>query len=180
MKLDEFDEEIYEVGKKMLLASIPLPTTEIWNEDTFYITLRQIEYYWVAGYFKSKDDVLNLCDKLEKWLHHLKKQAELGFKFLYGQDPVGVEGSYKMYENEVVLNDNSILVKMPDVSYAYLTFNVLSLLVTTNPIFTGHLGRYFADLITQSHMISSTGAKERSRFFNKLLGTIEKFRDTLK
>ena len=95
-----------------------IPTIEIWNEDTFHITLRQIEYYWVAGYFASKDDVLNLLDKFQKWLKHLQKQAELGFKFLDGQDPVGIEGSFKMYENEVVLNDNSVLVKMPDVSYA--------------------------------------------------------------
>ena len=180
LRLDEADEEIYQTGKKMLVASNSIPTTEIWNEDTFYITLRQIEYYWIAGYFASKDDVLNLCDKLELWLRHIQKQAELGFKFLHDQDPVGVEGTFKMYENEIVLNDNSILVKTPDVSFAYLTFNVLSLLTTTNPTFTGHLERYFRGLIKQSHLISSTGAKERSRFFNKLQNTVEKFRDSIK
>ncbi|HSG67304.1 MAG TPA: helix-turn-helix domain-containing protein, partial [Bacteroidales bacterium] len=179
LRLDEADEEIYEVGKRMLIASNSIPTIEIWNEDTFYITLRQIEYYWIAGYFASKDDVLNLCDKLQKWLSHIQKQAELGFKFLHDQDPVGVEGSFKMYENEVVLNDNSILVKMPDVSFAYLTFNVLSLLVTSNPVFTGHLEQYFRGLIKQSNLISSTGAKERNRFFNKLNDTVEKFRETI-
>jgi hypothetical protein len=98
---------------------------------------------------------------------------------LHDQDPVGVEGSFKMYENEVVLNDNSILVKTPDVSYAYLTFNVLSLLMTTNPAFTGYLDKYFSGLIRQSHLISSTGAKERSRFFNKLYQTVEKFKDSI-
>ncbi|MEN8225347.1 MAG: hypothetical protein ABFS05_08305 [Bacteroidota bacterium] len=180
LRLDEADEDIYQTGRRMLISSNAIPTTEIWNEDTFYITLRQIEYYWIAGYFHSRDDVLNLCDKLEKWLRHIQKQAELGFKFLYGQNPVGVEGTFKMYENEIVLNDNSILVKMPDVSYAYLTFNVLSLLTTTNPVFTGHLERYFNGLIKQSHLISSSGAKERSRFFNKLLGTVEEFREKIK
>ncbi len=180
LKLDEADEDIYETGKKMLIASNSIPTTEIWNEDTFNITLRQIEYYWIAGYFASKDEALNLCDKLQKWLKHIKKQAELGFKFLYGQDPVGVEGTFKMYENEIVLNDNSILVKTPDVSYAYLTFNVLSLLITTNPTFTGYLENYFNGLIKQSHLISGTGAKERSRFFNNLLHTVEKFKETIR
>lgn len=179
LRLDDADEEIYQTGKKMLVASNAIPTTEIWNEDTFYITLRQIEYYWIAGYFASKDDVLNLCDKLELWLRHIQRQAELGFKFLHDQDPVGVEGSFKMYENEIVLNDNSILVKTPDVSFAYLTFNVLSLLTTTNRTFTGHLENYFRGLIKQSHLISSTGAKERSRFFNKLHRTVEKFRESI-
>jgi plasmid maintenance system antidote protein VapI len=180
LKLDEADEEIYQIGKKMLIASNSIPTTEIWNEDTFYITLRQIEYYWIAGYFASKDDVLSLCDKLEKWLRHIQKQAELGFKFLHDQDPVGVEGSFKMYENEIVLNDNSILVKMPDVSFAYLTFNVLSLLTTANPTFTNHLETYFKGLIKQSHLISSSGAKERNRFFNKLKQTVENFKESIR
>ncbi len=90
-----------------------------------------------------------------------------------------MEGSFKMYENEIVLNDNSILVKTPDVSYAYLTFNVLSLLTTTNSTFTGHMENYFRGLIKQSHLISSTGAKERSRFFNKLFQTVEKFKDSI-
>ena len=180
LKLDEADEDIYQTGKSMLIASNSIPTIEIWNEDTFYITLRQIEYYWIAGYFASKDEVLNLCDKLEKWLRHIQKQAEMGFKFLYDQDAVGVEGSFKMYENEIVLNDNSILVKTPDVNYAYLTFNVLSLLTTTNPVFTGHLENYFNGLIRQSHLISSTGAKARSRFFNKLHHTVEKFKSSIR
>lgn len=84
-----------------------------------------------------------------------------------------------MYENEIVLNDNSILVKTSDVSYAYLTFNVLSLLTTTNPAFTGYLDNYFKGLIRQSHLISSMGAKERSRFFNKLHHTVEKFKGSI-
>ena len=179
LRLDDADEEILETGKKLLISSIKIPTTEIWNEDTFNITLRQIEYYWVAGFFTSKDDVLNLCDKLEKWLRHIQKQAELGFKFLYGQDPVGVEGSFKMYENEIVLNDNSILVKTAEFSTVYLTFNVLSLLTTTNTVFANYLDNYFKGLIKQSNLISVSGTKERIRFFNKLLQSIEQFKNSI-
>ncbi|MCD4724989.1 MAG: hypothetical protein K8R63_09100 [Bacteroidales bacterium] len=179
LRLDDADEEILETGKKLLISSIKVPTTEIWNEDTFNITLRQIEYYWIAGYFASKDDVLNLCDKFEKLLKHIQKQAELGFKFLYGQDPVGIEGSFKMYENEIVLNDNSILVKTPEYSAVYLTFNVLSLLTTTNAVFANYIEKFLMGLIKQSNLISVSGAKERSRFFNKLLQTIEQFKNSI-
>jgi len=179
LRLDDADEEILAIGKKILISSIRIPTTEIWNEDTFNITLRQIEYYWVAGFFTSKDDVLNLCDKLEKWLRHIQKQAELGFKFLYGLDPEGVEGSFKMYENEIVLNDNSILVKTPEFSTVYLTFNVLSLLTTTNTVFTNYIDNYFKGLIKQSNLISVSGTKERIRFFNKLLQTVERFKNSI-
>ena len=112
-------------------------------------------------------------------IKHIQKQAELGFKFLYGQDPEGVEGSFKMYENEIVLNDNSILVKTPEYSAVYLTFNVLSLLTTTNAVFANYIEKFLTGLIKQSNLISVSGAKERNRFFNKLLQTVEYFKNSI-
>ena len=174
--LDEADPEIMNIGKQLLAYSTKIPTTEIWNEDTLNITLRQIEYYRVSGFFKKEDDIFNLCDKLEQWFNHLRKQAEHGFKFLYGEATEGIENSYKMYENEVVLNDNSIIVKRDDIKLVYLTFNTLSLLVTQDPSFCSNVSRYHSKLMKKSNLISVTGSKERDRFFNKLLSNVGEFR----
>ncbi len=179
LSLDEIDTEILEVGKQILALSNKIPTIEIWNEDTFRITLRQIEYYWVAGYFNSRDDVLRLCDTLERWLRHIQKQAEYGMKFLPGQDPDGIENSFKMYENEVVLNDNSIFVRTEKFTAIYMTFNVLSLLITTNQRFCTYVEEYMRGLLKESILISVTGTKERNRFFNKLLTLVQQFKSTI-
>ena len=128
----------------------------------------------------SKDDIYNLCDKLEKWILHIRKQAECGFKFMYGEAAEGIENSFKMYENEVVLNDNSILVRRDDVTTVYLTFNTLSLLITQSPLFCENINNYFTKLIQKSNQISISGAKERNRFFNKLLSIIEDFRKRIR
>ena len=160
----------------MLSVSNKIPTIEIWNEDTFNITLRQIEYYMISGYFEKADDILNLCDKLEKWVNHMRKQAEYGFKYLYGEPAEGIEGSFSMYENEVVLNDNTILVRRDDVTTVYLTFNTLSLLISQSPFFCSNVENYFNKLIRKSTLVSVSGAKDRNRFFNKLLLTIDTFR----
>ena len=178
--LDDTDTEIMQMGCQLLRLSNKVPTTEIWNEDTFNITLRQMEYYMVSGYFIKKDDIFNLCDKLEKWILHIRKQAECGFKFMYGEAAEGIENSFKMYENEVVLNDNSILVKRDDVTTVYLTFNTLSLLITQSPLFCENINNYFSKLIRKSNQISVSGAKERNRFFNKLLSIIEDFRKRIR
>jgi len=175
-RLDEFDHEIVDMRKQLLSLSLKIPTIEIWNEDTFNITLRQIEYYLVSGYFAKTDDVLNLCDKLEKWVDHIRKQAELGFKFIYGEPAEGFANTFSMYENEVVLNDNTILVTRDDQKVVYLTFNTLSLLITQSPELCANVEDYLKKLITKSNLISVSGAKERNRFFNKLLMTITNYR----
>lgn len=177
--LDDTNPEIVEIGNSILRSAMKIPTIEIWNEDTFRILMRQIEYYWISGYFAKKDDMINLLDKLEKWVLHIRKQAELGFKFAYGQAPEGIENSFMMYENEVVLNDNTILVKIGNFTASYLTYNVISLLLTRDTAFCDNVEQHMRQLIKRSNLISISGEKDRNRFFNKLLNTIAKTRSEL-
>lgn len=178
-RLDEVNPDIEEIGNEILRAAIKIPTTEIWNEDTFRILMRQIEYYWISGYFAKREDMINLIDKLEKWVLHIRKQAELGFKYNYGQPAEGIPNSFMMYENEVVLNDNSIWVRIGDHMATYLTFDVISLLVTEDSAFCSNVEQHMRQLMKKSNLISMSGEKERNRFFNKLLQTIEKARTDL-
>lgn len=175
----DYDEEIKTIGEQILATSIKIPTIEIWNEDTFNITFRQIEHYWISGLFQFKEDIHILCDKLYIWIEHIKKQAELGFKFFYGTEPQGVENTYRFYENEVVLNDNTIFVETDRFTATYLTYNVLSLLLTTDKAFCQEVNNYLKGILKESILISSVNAKERNRFFNKLLLKIEQFRDSI-
>ncbi len=175
--IEDYNSDIKEVGEKILAVANTLPTSEIWNQDTFNIILRQIEYYWVSGLFKNKDDIHILCERLEQWIRHIQKQAELGMKFIYGTPPEGIPDSYKIYENEVVLNDNTIFVCIDGIKYTYLTYNVASLLVTSEPQFCESVEQFFHGLMKKSMLISSVGDKERNRFFNRLVQNIEKFKD---
>jgi len=175
-RLDNTDSEIVDIGKNILRCSNKIPTTEIWNQDTFRILLRQIEYYWISGYFEKKDDVVNLIDRLEQWLKHIQKEADKGYKFLVDQPEEGIENSFIMYENEVVLNDNTIFVRLGENLATYLTYNVISLLITRDQEFCTRVENHLRGLMRKSNLISSSGLKERNRFFNKLYKTIEKTR----
>jgi hypothetical protein len=179
-RLDDYDPEIQELGMRSLARYIKVPTVELWNVDTFMIAFSQMEYYWVSGLFENSEDFFTLCDKFTLWLIHIQKQAELGFKYLYGEEPHGIEGTFKLYLNEVVRNDNSIYVKMDDVCVSYLTYNVLSLLITSNPDFCHHNEEFLKELCRKSSLISSVNAKERSHFFNKLLQRVEDFKSEVR
>lgn len=177
--LNYLDDEIRDIGERILSTSIKIPTIEIWNEDTFNITFKQIENYWISGLFESKEDLYTLCEKLKLWIHHIKRQAELGFKYQYGSDATGDEGSYKLYENEVVLNDNTIYVKTNKFTATYLTYNVLSLLVTSDAQFCRGVETYLKGILKESILISSVNAKERNRFFNRMVSKIDQFQATI-
>jgi hypothetical protein len=177
--LKSVDEEIDHLGKLCLAKYVRIPTIELWNVDTFLIAFSQMEYYWVSDLFENKDDLYILCDKVELWLRHIQKQAELGFKYLYDTEPEGVEDNFKLYINEVVLNDNSIYVKMDDVCVTYITDNVLSLLITTDPSFCRQKEKFLRGLCQKSSLISHVNAKDRHRFFNRFYKRIEHFKNTL-
>lgn len=177
--LDDMDEEILTTGRQLLVTSTKIPTIEHWNEETFISILRQIEYYWESGFFARKDDALALIEKIKIWITHIQHQAEYGIKYIYGDEPEGVEGNYKFYLNEVLLYDNTILVKMGDLRVTYLTYNILNLLVTSDPAFFRQIEEVLDIQMKKSVLISGTSAKERDRFFLRLQHKVEQLRERI-
>jgi hypothetical protein len=161
-------EGLYEIGKQLLAYYIKIPTIEIWSEETICSILRQIEYCYVSGFFARNEDVFRLCEVLESWLNHVQHQAECGYQTILGFPCEGVENNYKLFHNEVLVTDNTILVKMDGQKTSYNTYNVINQLITTNPVFCDQIENSLRNLMQNSTMISGTSAKERYRFFNLL------------
>ena len=164
----EVPDTLFETGRQLLSYYIRIPVVEIWSEETISSILRQIEYCFVAGFFSRNEDVFKLCDVLETWLSHVQNQAECGFQYIYGTPPEGIANSYKLFYNEVLVNDNTILVSMDGRKVCYNTYNIISQLITTNPEFCGKIEQSLRILMQKSTMISGTSSKERHRFFNIL------------
>ena len=67
-KLFSFDNassDAYKIGQEILTYSLSIPTIEIWNDETFNGLIRQIEYYWVSGYFAHDEELWVLLEKYE-------------------------------------------------------------------------------------------------------------------
>jgi hypothetical protein len=164
----EAPENLYETGRQLLSHYIRIPTIEIWSEETISSVLRQIEYCYASGFFARIEDVFRLCDVLDEWLDHVQIQAENGFQYMRGKSAEGIENNFKLYHNEVLVTDNTILVKADGQKTSYNTYNVINQLITTNPVFCDQIENSLRNLMQKSTLISGTSAKERHRFFKTL------------
>ena len=113
-------------------------------------------------------------------VQHLDKQAEAGYRFMFGQAPEGIDGTFRLYCNEVLLGDNTIFVSKDGRTKTFLTYNVINLLVTENSILCGQVESSLRNLTKKSTLISSTSEKERHKFFHTLHQKINDLREKIR
>ncbi len=165
---EELPSRYFETGKQLLAAYNCIPTIELWNNETLTAVIRQIEFCWVSGFFTHKEDALIICEAMDKLIHHMQKQVEKGFKFNYGSADEGLEDNYRVYLNDLLMNDNAVLIATDNLKVTFLTYNNLNLLMTTDEYFYDQIKFSLKTLINTAKPISSTSAKERNHFFAAL------------
>jgi hypothetical protein len=178
-KVDDLEEEVVKLSEEITRHYVRINTTEFTTEESLNSFLKQLLYYSEAGYFSSKEDALVLCNKLHELVDHQQKQAALGYKFPYGKSPAGVEGNFQLYHNDLILVDNTILVKAGDISATYLTSNAINLLQSHDRAFFEYNYAWGRNLLSKSVPISGTAEKERNRFFRILHGKIDAVKNQL-
>jgi hypothetical protein len=159
-------DEIKQTGQKLAEAYSMLPSQEIWNIESINSTIRQIEYYKDTRVFASRQDVMTIYECLEKTMDYIQRQAEAGCKFSTDGKQVSQRVPYKMYVNEFILGDNTILALLGDTKIAYVNHSVFNYLLTKDASFCDYIWQHFQNIIKKSTLISEVGEKERSRFFN--------------
>lgn len=166
--VDDLDDEVIKLSEEISKHYVSVKTIEFTTEESLNSYLKQLVYYSEAGYFKSKNDAIVLCDKLHELVDHQQKQAALGFKFSYGKQPVGEEGNFQLYHNDLILADNTILVKTASGSATYLTSNAINLMVSYDQAFFEYNYAWGRNLLSKAVPISGTAERERNRFFRVL------------
>ncbi|MCK4989573.1 MAG: hypothetical protein KAS29_03770 [Bacteroidales bacterium] len=166
--IDHLDDEVLKLSEEITKHYVGINTIEFTTEESLNSYLKQVVYYSEAGYFNSREDAIVLCDKLHELVDHQQKQAVLGFKFPHGKAPVGEEGNFQLYHNDLILVDNTILVKTGNGSATYLTSNAINLMVSYDKAFFEYNYAWGRNLLSKSVPISGTAEKERNRFFRIL------------
>ena len=172
-RVDDLDEEVVELSKQITEHYVKVNTKEFTTEECLNSFLKQVLYYSEAGYFHSREDVTALCEKLHEMVDHLQIQAACGYKFPYGKAPSGVEGNFQLFHNDLILADNTILVKSGDTCATYLTSNAINLMQSHDRAFFEYNYAWGRNLLSKSVLISGTAEKERNRFFRTLHEKIE-------
>jgi hypothetical protein len=144
----------------------------IWNAECVNSTISQVEYYREAGYFASEDEVQKVYDALRDTIEHLRIQAEMGCKFLPGENPDFQKNNFNFYYNRVVLGDNTIMVILNGRKVLYLNYEVLNYMQTHDEKFCDSVHQKLNTLMRRATILSNVSEKQRNMFFNQLLRKI--------
>lgn len=163
--------EMVQLGVRIWDRYARIPSNEIWAEESINNTLKQIEFYNECGFFTNPDQPMELCEYLHALILTTQDEAANGKK---------EEGaSFHLYQNEVLMSDNTVFAMAGEKRLAYLNYNTLSLLITQHEYFCAKTEDYLNSLIKHSTLISATAEKERIKFFSKLTNRIEEFKKKL-
>ena len=171
------DPEYIEAAKQLLDNYNQIHSTEIWSEDTLNSTLKQVEYFWESGFFKSKEDALKICDAIEIEVDLIKTKAERETKLVAANS--NNEPNFKLYRCEVMIGNNSIIANLGNSKIAYVSNNTFNMMSTTSPDFVEENERWLKNLIRQSVLISGVSEKQRNQFFKILKGKIDALKNSI-
>jgi hypothetical protein len=152
--------EYLATGRRIWSKYSQLFSTELWSDEALNVTLKQIEYYLDCGYFINPKDPVVLLDQFAELVENARKWATAGFK--------DERGKLNLYKNEILIAENTILFKMGVKRVVFLTHNIGDVLITSNEVFCRTTEQFINNLLNKAILISITGEKERSKFFNQL------------
>jgi hypothetical protein len=162
---DLISKELTQIGKRIWNRYAEIPCVEIWSDETSVVTLRQIEYYHEIGVITS-EQALELCDEYSRMLEHIQLCAENGAK-------ENNAARYSMYKNDILIAETTIFFKMGDKRVTFLTYNTMNVLTTSNERFCSNMEDFLTNVVNKSIQISTTGEKERVKFFNRMQDSIQ-------
>jgi hypothetical protein len=175
--LDQVDKNSIDLCKFIWDEFVKVPSIEIWGVPTFDAILDEIDFLWESFLFESKDLALRVCDKVTQLLSHVKKQAELGYKFSDGNMVGGKPGNFQLYYTDFQLTHNKIMIN-GDIKRIYISQS-LDTIITTNPFFFERNYASISNALKRSTLISRVGEKERNQFINKCQRKIDILRNKI-
>jgi hypothetical protein len=175
--MEEFPyHDCFILGQQVLEEHNKIESVELWNLESIHSTINQIAYYRDAGNFRSKEDLHLVINSFLQWLDHLQAQTEKGVKFMPGATDVSQRAPVYFYVNELVLGNNTMVIKLDSKQLSMITYSVFHYLFTSDERFTNKVMNSFENLLGRSTLISKTGEKDRNRFFNVLRAKVNELR----
>lgn len=172
------DDSMIKSANEILKNYNQINSTEIWTEDTINSTIKQVEYFWESGFFKSKADAIQICELILEELNMVYNKASKSSKLIEpGQS--GKE-NFKLYKSEVMIGNNSILANIGSTKLAYVSNNTFNMMSTTNADFVHENELWIRNLLRKSTLISGIGEKQRNQFFRILRDKVDVVKQKIK
>jgi hypothetical protein len=168
-------EKLIDIATQCAAEYRKIPSVEIWTNETILTATKQLEFYFESGVFKNKNDAAEILEEIRAMVEYVEQSAEKSRKEISSPNE-----NYQLYNSEVVLGTNCIYAKMPNVNYAYISFNTLNSLTTNNHSFCDETEHWMRNIIKKSTLISGVAEKERYRFFSSMYKNIDSCHNKIK
>jgi hypothetical protein len=166
----------FDLGKEILQLYNQIPSVEIYDPELMRGFMRQIWYYYKAHLFEDPNYALFLCDRALLFVGHLKDQATLGKKFIFGTSAPAQGNDYQMYVNETINAEATFVYETQETSGLFITHNILNYLHTTDENYLNDTKKTLDKQLANSSLISEVNEKERNSYFHDLEKMIRSFR----
>ncbi|WP_276504816.1 helix-turn-helix domain-containing protein [Terrimonas pollutisoli] len=175
----DYPDELFAIDQKVLTLYKQIPSVEIWNIESMSIIFRQIDFYLDGHVFQSDRDAYALYEAVEKLWNHLEEQAALGYKFYYNDPEKKPMARFRMYFNEVLLGDNTMLITADGLKFSYITHSTINFMLSRDIAFNENLYNHLQNQMKRSTLISAVSEKERSKFFRIIRERISRRKEAL-
>jgi len=165
--------ELITIGNKIFKLYSETPRIEIWSDETLSVTLRQIEFYHECGFLADPEYAIRLCDEYLVLVKQIRGWATVGYK----EKP---EHKFNLYKNDLLIADNTIFFRMGDRRMTFIPCNTMNILTTSDDSFCKKTEEYLVNLTSKSILISTSGEKDRNKFFNLMEDKIIQVKNRVK
>ncbi|MEO0899808.1 MAG: hypothetical protein AAFY71_25575 [Bacteroidota bacterium] len=167
--ISDYQKECLALARKIAEKYALIPTMEIWNEETSFSFMKQIEYYMETGSFASEEDGTKMAEKVESYFQHLEEEATRGYKFIHDKPPADRIQNFDLYFNDLIMIDNIIHITYEDGnSQTFLVYHNIEYLSTEDQLFCDSIQSWLETLCKKSEPISNYNEKQRIKFFNRI------------
>ena len=128
-EITNVDSDLLEIASDIYELYSKINSIEIWSDDTANSTLKQIEFYWDAGAFKSKQDALKVCEEVGEMLARISKQAEINVKLDSNNKPASTEPNYSLYHSDVMIGNNCVLSTVAGIKNTYISYHTFNIII---------------------------------------------------
>ncbi len=146
-------------------------STEIWSEVTIYALLEQVIYFHQLDLILT-ENALAICNEIIEMLKQIEEDT-------INEKKGNKEAAFKLYQNDLLIMNNSVFIKSKDQKVLFMPYNILSYYYTQDKRVCDNYEKSIKLILKNSELLSANN-KERNIFFNKMYKKVEGLKKRLK
>lgn len=177
LEKDTISQDMIDSGRAIYDQYCKIPSIELWTTNTLNSTLRQIEYYYNAGFIRSKEVLFDIYVDLETLIDRQERKAEKGSKVIDRIAEKNERHNFSLYQSDIELSSNGALAIVNGVRISYIGHLTFNTLISDHPQLNEMAYNWYDRLMRKSTLISEVGTKQRYQFIKHLKNQLAESRE---